>query len=195
MLAKSQRTMMLPKKFATRTAPFAQPDEAWRRDIDRRNALDRVRVYEFPDLPSSDELPQEFDTACATLKAICDRLRLTSRKPSAERDAEFVDAAIRLCSPFRSFMLTAAEHCRGAAAAVVSKRKNGDNLYWMGGMHFRVADPCTLGSEPYVNSRRVLKDGWAALDIVSELLARLEQARGSHKGFGPHPPPLPCPTF
>lgn len=185
--------MTRPPKRCRRTFTYPfQPDEEWKRDVDRRNELNKLRFCELPEEPSADVLRQELAAACASLKAVRDTLSLGATVLGVTREAELVNAAIKLCGPFRAYLLTAAEHCRGATAAILSKRKNGDNLYWMGGMYFCVAVPNTLGNDRYISARKVITDGWGALDIVSELLARLDKASGVHKGSGTFNSISPC---
>ncbi len=154
-------------------------DEEWKADIDRLNALDRIRFPKLPDPPPEEHYKKELDRACLSLKAIADTLKL--RPPARSRECELLAGATAICSPFRTLITCGHEHCRGLEAAIVAKSPSGDNLYWMGGKTFCAADPRCLGNEPHMDAARTIKTGWRALDVVLEFSARLDKANEIQK--------------
>lgn len=154
-------------------------DEERKADIDRQNALDRIRFHKLPDPPPEEHYNQELDRACLSLKAIADTLKLSV--PTPHQECELLAAAATICSPFRTLIICGVEHCQGLEAAIVAKSPLGDNLYWMGGRTFCAADPRFLGHEPHMDAVRTIKAGWRAVDVALEFLARLDKARELRK--------------
>ncbi len=160
-------------------AQFPPMSDAERKaDVERRNALDRIRFPRLPDPPPEAHYKQELDRACVSLKAIAETLKL--RPPTPSRECELLAAATAICSPFRTLITCGHEHCRGLEAAIVAKSPSGDNLYWMGGKTFCASDPRCLGNERHMDAAKTAKT-WRALDVVLEFYARLEKANEIQK--------------
>lgn len=152
-----------------------QKDQLIREDVDRLNAIERVTRVELPDLPAPNVLHQELEAATKTMKALWDTVCIDLGKRS--RKIELVHASLKVCIPFRSLLVTPAEHCRGIPAAIVGRRRNLDHLYWMGGYDFCPHNATLAGiRNPYMDSASVIEAGWPALGIIGELRVRLVTA-------------------